>query len=66
MTGVQTCALPISVNNLPQYSAMVEDLRETAFWDRYFNVLQIIPTVEDGYAKHYEQAAIGKPASKRP
>ena len=47
-------------------NAMVEDLGETAFWDRYFNVLQIIPTVADGYAKHYQKAAIGKTAATHP
>jgi hypothetical protein len=47
------------VNDRGQYSAMVEDLRESPFWDTYFQVLHIIPTVEDGYAAHYEQEKIG-------
>ena len=49
-----------SVHNMQQYSAMVEDLRETAFWDHYFQVLHIVPTVEDGYAEHYAQETVGK------
>jgi hypothetical protein len=35
------------------YRALVEDLRETRFWGHYFDVLQILPTVEDGFATHY-------------
>lgn len=39
--------------DLSCYQSLVEDLRETAFWDRYFAVLDILPGFEDGYADHY-------------
>jgi hypothetical protein len=33
------------------YQLLVEDLRETPFWDRYFQIVEILPGVENGYAK---------------
>jgi hypothetical protein len=38
-----------------QYHGLVEGLRETPFWDHYFQVVHIIPTLEDQYAEHYQQ-----------
>jgi hypothetical protein len=32
------------------YQSLVEDLRETPFWDRYFSIVEILPGVENGYA----------------
>jgi len=32
---------------------LVEALRETPFWDRYFDVVEILVGVENGYAKNY-------------
>jgi hypothetical protein len=29
------------------YELLVEDLRETAFWDRYFQIVEILPGVEN-------------------
>jgi Darcynin, domain of unknown function len=40
------------------YQLLVEDLRETAFWDRYFEVVEILPGVENAYAKNYNREAI--------
>ncbi len=40
------------------YSAVVEELRETRFWDHYFEIVEIIPSVEDGYATHYGVAPV--------
>ncbi len=39
--------------DLAQYQSLVEHLRETAFWGTYFEVLDILPGIEDGYADHY-------------
>jgi Darcynin, domain of unknown function len=44
---------------MSDYSALVECLRETQFWDGYFEVLEIIPAVENGYASHYDVPAVG-------
>ncbi len=35
------------------YQAVVEDLRETLFWGTYFEVVSIVPAIENGYAIHY-------------
>ena len=44
---------------LPAYHRVVEALRESAFWDNYFDIVEIIPSVENGYAAHYGVAPIG-------
>jgi Darcynin, domain of unknown function len=43
------------------YQALVEDLRETAFWGTYFDVVDIIPTIENAYASHYDVKPFGTP-----
>jgi hypothetical protein len=40
------------------YQLLVEDLRETEFWDRYFEIVEILTGVENAYAKNYDRAAI--------
>jgi hypothetical protein len=40
------------------YELLVEDLRETPFWDRYFEIVEILPGVENAYAQNYKQAAL--------
>jgi len=37
------------------YELLVEDLRETPFWDRYFQIVEILPAVENAYAKNYNR-----------
>ncbi len=40
------------------YQLLVEDLRETAFWDRYFDIVEILTGVENAYARNYDRPAI--------
>jgi len=40
------------------YESVVEALRETPFWDRWFQVVEILPGVEDAYAKNYDRETI--------
>ena len=40
------------------YQLLVEDLRETAFWDRYFDIVEILTGMENAYAKNYDRPAI--------
>ena len=35
------------------YQLLVEELREGPFWDRYFQVVEILVGVEDAYVKNY-------------
>jgi hypothetical protein len=36
-----------------QYQAVVEELRETNFWDGYFEVVEIISSIENAFELHY-------------
>lgn len=38
-----------------EYELLVEELRETPFWDRYFHIVEILPGVENAYAKNYKR-----------
>ncbi|MCJ2122546.1 darcynin family protein [Methylobacterium sp. J-077] len=40
------------------YEGVVEALRETAFWDRWFTIVEIIPAVENAYATNYGRAPL--------
>jgi hypothetical protein len=40
------------------YELLVEELRETPFWDRYFAIVEILPGVENAYAKNYGREAL--------
>jgi hypothetical protein len=40
------------------YELLVEDLRETPFWDRYFAIVEILAGVENAYAKNYDRRAL--------
>jgi hypothetical protein len=40
------------------YQAVVEDLRETAFWGTYFEVVAIVASVENAYALHYNVSPV--------
>ncbi|MEU1752589.1 darcynin family protein [Micromonospora matsumotoense] len=35
------------------FQLVIEALRETPFWDHYFEIVEILVGVENGYAKHY-------------
>ncbi|GAA0241246.1 darcynin family protein [Cryptosporangium japonicum] len=38
------------------YRLLIDALRETPFWDRYFAVVELLVGVENGYARTYELA----------
>lgn len=40
------------------YENLVEDLRNTPFWDRYFEIVEILPGVENGYASNNQPAPL--------
>jgi hypothetical protein len=39
------------------FQLVIEALRETPFWDHYFEIVDLLVGVENGYAKHYDIAA---------
>lgn len=45
-------------SDLDAWRALVEGLRETAFWGRYFEVCDVWLTVENAYAEHYAEIAV--------
>ena len=40
------------------FQLLVDALRETPFWDRYFEVVEILAGVENGYARNYGVEAV--------
>lgn len=40
------------------WQLVVEDLRETPLWDRYFQIVELLPGVEDAYADNYGRDAV--------
>jgi hypothetical protein len=40
------------------YELLVEELRETPLWDRFFAIVEILPGVENAYAKNYSRDAL--------
>lgn len=46
--------------DLGQYQSIVEALRETPFWGQYFEVVSILPGVENAYADAYEREPVGR------
>lgn len=44
---------------LAEYRSLIEGIRETLFWDHYFEVLEILPGIENAYAEHYDVAPFG-------
>ena len=41
-----------------EYQFLVDKLRETLFWDTYFEVIEIVPSIENAYAIHHGVAPI--------
>jgi hypothetical protein len=41
------------------YRSLVEDLRETFFWGTYFDVREIVPCLEEDFARHYGVEGFG-------
>ena len=39
--------------HLPKYQSLVEGLRESNFWGTYFEIREIVPSIENAYATHY-------------
>lgn len=44
-------------DSLSSYQGVVEKLRESKFWGTYFEVVEILPGIENAYANHYNMDA---------
>ena len=40
------------------YEMVVEELRETPLWDRFFSIVEILAGVENAYARNYDRNAV--------
>jgi Darcynin, domain of unknown function len=40
------------------YELIVEELRETPLWDRFFSIVEILAGVENAYARNYNREAV--------
>ncbi len=40
------------------YEMVVEELRETPLWDRFFSIVEILAGVENAYAHNYDRDAV--------
>lgn len=46
------------VEEIGVWQKLVDRLRETAFWDTYFEVVEILPAIENAYARSYGVAPV--------
>jgi Darcynin, domain of unknown function len=46
-------------SDLREYQAVVDKLRESRFWSAYFDIVEIVPSVENAYADAYDERPIG-------
>jgi Darcynin, domain of unknown function len=53
-SGHFTDVLMWETAEIQEYQFLVEKLRETLFWGTYFEIVEIIPAIENAYAKYYE------------
>lgn len=40
------------------YEMVVEELRETPLWDRFFSIVEILAGVENAYARNYDRDTV--------
>ena len=56
-TGKASDVIVWETSDLQSYQHLVEELRESNFWGTYFDILDIIPSIENAYADHYDVKA---------
>jgi hypothetical protein len=52
-SGRFTDVLMWETTEVQEYQFLVEELRETLFWGTYFEIVEIIPAIENAYANYY-------------
>lgn len=55
-SGRFTDVLMWETAEIQEYQFLVEELRETPFWGTYFEIVEIIPAIENAYANYYQVA----------
>lgn len=49
----------LEASNPHEYELVVEELRETPLWDRYFSIVEILPGILNAYADNYGRSPVG-------
>jgi len=57
-SGRFTDVLMWETTEVKEYQFLVEELRETLFWGTYFEIVEIIPAIENAYASYYRVAPV--------
>jgi hypothetical protein len=52
-SGHYTDVLMWETSDVKDYQFLVEELRETQFWGTYFEIVEIVPAIENAYAHYY-------------
>jgi hypothetical protein len=52
-SGHYTDVLMWEASHVKDYQFLVEELRETPFWGMYFEIVEIVPAIENAYAHYY-------------
>jgi hypothetical protein len=53
-SGHYTDVLMWETSEVKDYQFLVEALRETFFWGTYFEIVEIVPSIENAYALYYD------------
>jgi hypothetical protein len=53
-SGRFTDVLMWETAKIQEYQFLIENLRETLFWGTYFEIVEIVPAIENAYANYYE------------
>jgi hypothetical protein len=53
-SGRYTDVLMWETSEVKDYQFIIEELRETLFWGTYFEIIEIVPSIENAYALYYE------------
>lgn len=57
-SGHFTDVLMWETDNVQEYQFLIEELRETLFWGTYFEIVEIVPAIENAYASYYNVAPV--------
>lgn len=59
-SGRFTDVLIWETSEVKDYQFLVEELRETLFWGTYFEIVEIVPAIENAYALYYKVDPISR------
>ncbi|MEM7219427.1 MAG: darcynin family protein [Pseudomonadota bacterium] len=55
-----TDVILLETQDLGQYRSLIEKLRESKFWGHYFEIIDILPGIENAYADAYDAEPYGQ------